>query len=61
MTADISDKLIVVIMAGGFGKRIESIDLTFPKPLISINGKPFLQWEIECLAVKSRTISKKSR
>ena len=36
-------------MAGGLGKRISSLDPTLPKPLISINNKPILQWEIECL------------
>ena len=39
----------VVIMAGGLGKRIASLDSTLPKPLISINDKPILQWEIENL------------
>ena len=38
-----------VIMAGGLGKRIASINSTLPKPLIPINNKPILQWEIECL------------
>lgn len=38
-----------VIMAGGLGKRISSVDSTVPKPLINIAGKPILQWEIECL------------
>lgn len=38
-----------VIMAGGMGKRAAGIDPSIPKPLISIAGKPILQWEIECL------------
>lgn len=38
-----------VIMAGGLGKRARSISDTLPKPLIPINGKPVLQYEIECL------------
>lgn len=38
-----------VIMAGGLGKRAESIASDIPKPLIRIAGKPILQWEIECL------------
>lgn len=36
-------------MAGGEGKRIATLDPTIPKPLLLINGKPILQWEIECL------------
>lgn len=38
-----------VIMAGGLGKRAAVIDLSIPKPLIPIAGKPILQWEMECL------------
>ena len=38
-----------VIMAGGIGSRIQSIESELPKPLIKIGSKPILQWEIECL------------
>jgi len=39
-----------VIMAGGKGTRL--IELTkdeLPKPMIPVNGKPILEWQIECL------------
>ena len=36
-------------MAGGKGTRISSISSDIPKPMIPINGKPVLEWEIECL------------
>ena len=36
-------------MAGGKGSRIQSVNSELPKPLIPINGRPILQWEIECL------------
>ena len=39
-----------VIMAGGKGTRISSLNSDVPKPMISICGKPILQWQIECLA-----------
>lgn len=39
----------VVIMAGGKGTRISSIDDTIPKPMIKIEDKPVLEHEIECL------------
>lgn len=39
-----------VIMAGGRGSRISSISNVVPKPMIKINGKPVLEYEIECLA-----------
>jgi histidinol-phosphate phosphatase family protein len=39
-----------VIMAGGKGKRLQSVTRDeIPKPLAPVNGKPILQWQIECL------------
>ncbi len=39
----------VVIMAGGKGTRIASIANDIPKPMISINGKTILEYEIQNL------------
>ena len=41
--------LKTVIMAGGKGTRISSVASDIPKPMIKIEGKPVLEWEIECL------------
>ncbi len=49
------NKIPVVIMAGGLGKRIQSVDSTVPKPLIKVDNKPILQWEIECLVNQGYT------
>lgn len=38
-----------VIMAGGKGTRISSVASDIPKPMIEIEGKPVLEYEIECL------------
>lgn len=38
-----------VIMAGGKGTRIASVNSDVPKPMIEIGGKPILQWQIENL------------
>ena len=38
-----------VIMAGGKGTRISSIASDAPKPMIKIEGKPVLEWEISSL------------
>lgn len=38
-----------IIMAGGKGTRIASVNSDLPKPMISIAGKPILEWQIECL------------
>lgn len=39
----------VVIMAGGRGTRISTIANDIPKPMISLEGKPVLEYELECL------------
>lgn len=41
--------MIAVIMAGGKGTRIASVNTDLPKPMMSVCGKPILQWQIECL------------
>lgn len=38
-----------VIMAGGKGTRIASLNSEVPKPMIPIMGKPILEYEIETL------------
>lgn len=38
-----------VIMSGGRGTRIAPVASDIPKPMIPIEGKPVLQWELECL------------
>lgn len=39
-----------VIMAGGKGTRIASVNSEVPKPMIAIDKKPVLQYQLECLA-----------
>ncbi|MCL2832375.1 MAG: HAD-IIIA family hydrolase [Treponema sp.] len=39
-----------VIMAGGKGTRIASAAAGIPKPMIRINDKPILEYQLECLA-----------
>ncbi len=41
-TKTITDNFDVVIMAGGFGKRLRPLTLEKPKPLIEVNGEPIL-------------------
>ena len=38
-----------VILAGGEGVRLRPLTLTTPKPMIPINGKPFLEYLVELL------------
>ncbi len=43
------NKLKAVILAGGFGKRLESVNKDIPKPMTSICGKPVLEYQVETL------------
>lgn len=38
-----------VIMAGGKGTRLASVTKDIPKPMVQIDGKPLLQYQIENL------------
>ena len=39
----------VIIMAGGRGTRVASVNDAIPKPMLPICGKPVLLHQIECL------------
>lgn len=36
----------VVILAGGLGVRLRPVTLTVPKPMVLVNSKPFLEYQI---------------
>ena len=36
--------MTAIILAGGFGTRLKSIISNIPKPMVPINGKPFLDY-----------------
>lgn len=38
-----------VILAGGLGTRLRPLTNNLPKPMIPVNGKPFLEYEVELL------------
>lgn len=38
-----------ILMAGGKGTRMQSVAADIPKPLIQVEGKAILQWELEVL------------
>lgn len=38
-----------VIMAGGKGTRIAAVNSEVPKPMIPLEGKPVLEYQVECL------------
>jgi D-glycero-alpha-D-manno-heptose 1-phosphate guanylyltransferase len=37
----------VIILAGGFGKRLQSVVQDVPKPMADINGRPFIAWLLD--------------
>jgi len=36
----------VVILAGGFGKRLRPLTIDKPKPLVEVAGRPIIEWQI---------------
>ena len=40
----------IIILAGGFGTRLQSVVKDLPKPMAPIAGKPFLDWLISYLS-----------
>lgn len=44
-----------IIMAGGKGTRISSVNAELPKPMIPILGKPILEYQLECLKMQGLT------
>jgi Nucleoside-diphosphate-sugar pyrophosphorylase involved in lipopolysaccharide biosynthesis/translation initiation factor 2B, gamma/epsilon subunits (eIF-2Bgamma/eIF-2Bepsilon) len=45
--------LEAIILAGGFGTRLQGIVKDIPKPMADINGKPFLSYVMEYLSKQS--------
>jgi NDP-sugar pyrophosphorylase family protein len=39
-----------VILCGGRGERLRPLTDEMPKPMVSVNGRPFLQYLLEQLA-----------
>ena len=46
------DQIAAVVLAGGFGKRIQHLLSDIPKPMAPVNGKPFLEWVVRYLAAQ---------
>jgi D-glycero-alpha-D-manno-heptose 1-phosphate guanylyltransferase len=46
------EKITAVVLAGGFGKRIRHLLPDIPKPMVPVNGKPFLEWVVRYLAAQ---------
>ena len=40
------EQITAVILAGGFGTRIRHLLVDLPKPMASVNGRPFVEWVV---------------
>ena len=45
-----SDQVTAVVLAGGFGTRIKHLLGDLPKPMVQVNGRPFVEWVVRYLA-----------
>jgi D-glycero-alpha-D-manno-heptose 1-phosphate guanylyltransferase len=43
------DQVTAVVLAGGFGTRIQHLLGNLPKPMAPVNGKPFVEWVVHYL------------
>ena len=46
------EQITAVVLAGGFGKRIQHLLPDIPKPMAPVNGRPFLEWVVRYLAAQ---------
>jgi NDP-sugar pyrophosphorylase family protein len=46
------EKISAVVLAGGFGTRIKHLLGDLPKPMVPVNGKPFVEWIVRYLAAQ---------
>jgi NDP-sugar pyrophosphorylase family protein len=46
------EKITAVVLAGGFGRRIQHLLPDLPKPMAPVNGRPFLEWVARYLAAQ---------
>ena len=42
-----------IILAGGFGKRLQKIVGAIPKPMAPVNNRPFLDYLLDYLIINS--------
>jgi D-glycero-alpha-D-manno-heptose 1-phosphate guanylyltransferase len=47
------DQITAVVLAGGFGRRVEHLLPDLPKPMAPVNGRPFLEWVVRYLAAQA--------
>ncbi|HEY1663599.1 MAG TPA: sugar phosphate nucleotidyltransferase [Verrucomicrobiae bacterium] len=46
------EQIGAVVLAGGFGRRIQHVLADVPKPMAPVNGRPFLEWVVRYLAAQ---------
>lgn len=53
--ASVESGVPAILLAGGLGTRLRSVDATRPKPMVLVHGKPFLYWLIRHLGENGYT------
>ncbi|MDY7014253.1 MAG: sugar phosphate nucleotidyltransferase [Cyanobacteriota bacterium] len=43
------ERIVAVVLAGGYGTRVQHLLPQLPKPMASVAGKPFLEWVVRYL------------
>jgi NDP-sugar pyrophosphorylase family protein len=46
------EQITAIVLAGGFGRRIQHLLRDLPKPMAPVNGRPFLEWVVRYLAAQ---------
>jgi D-glycero-alpha-D-manno-heptose 1-phosphate guanylyltransferase len=41
-----------IVLAGGFGTRLQGVIGELPKPMAAVAGRPFLEWQLDALALR---------
>jgi len=53
MKAIAANQITAVVLAGGFGKRVEHLLPDIPKLMAPVSGRPFLEWVVRYLAAQN--------
>jgi NDP-sugar pyrophosphorylase family protein len=48
----VNDDVLVILLAGGLGTRIRHVAPHLPKPMISVAGRPFIEWSVRAFAAQ---------